>query len=128
MATPKHAPRPDHVFVGPDTYAVEWLTDGEWLKSENDDNWCGLTEHIGRRIQMRLMDPSTPEAHYQQILLHEVLHATWATAGLNHTHRHFPEDEREEELITSMTSPLLFVVQQNPHVLAWLTSDGTVRR
>jgi hypothetical protein len=128
MTAKKFVPRPDHVFIGHLTVGIEWLSEDEWEIRRLGDDLRGISDHMKSFIGMRLM-PATPEAMFQETLVHEILHLVWATMGLNHTHLHFPADEREEAIITTQSAGLMFVIQNNPEVMAYLTSDGTeVRR
>lgn len=121
------APRPDHLFVGPHTFEIRWLTEDEWNHGRYDETAAGLTDHHEHYIAMR-MGAGCRESNYQTFLLHEVQHAVWATIGLNHLHTSFTDDEREENVILLTSPMLLFVMQQNPTLIAYLQSDGTVVR
>lgn len=119
MATAAKATRPDHVFVGHMTFAIDYLTEDEWGQANEDDDWCGVTRHSAASIRVRLV-PNANEQHVKETTLHEILHCVWSATGLNHVHDSFNSDNREEQLITIMSPALLFVLQQNPHVMKWL--------
>lgn len=113
--------RPTHVFIGYATYEIRWMDETEWADEKNDNDWAGVTEHEQHLIGVRLM--SRTESSLQETLIHEITHAAWAVVGINHAHPHFPEDVREEMIVTQQSPMLLFVLKHNPHVLAYLTAE-----
>lgn len=126
MTAKRHVERPGHVFVVAKTYEIVWLTEEEWHNNNLNESDAGLTYSSRNMIYMRLMPMST-EGNYQEILLHEITHAVWAETHLTHLNLTEPE-EPEEAIIGIQTHGLLFVLQQNPHVTKYLTSDGALRR
>lgn len=122
MAT--RAPRPESVFVGHVCYSIEWLPNDEWERSGENPNWAGVSKHMEMRIIIRLV-VGAQEVHFQETLLHEILHAVWATTGLNHAHESFPDEEREEALVSMQSPGLVFVLKHNPQVLKYIISDGS---
>lgn len=129
MAAQKDHPRPEHVFIGAKTYEVQWLDEEGWAKNHLSDGDSGLTYASQNTIFMRLL-PGATEGNYQEVLLHEVTHAAWAETHLTHMTGLLVKDETElEEAVIGVQSPMmLFVLQQNPGLVAYLTSNGAVRR
>lgn len=127
MTPKKNVPRPDHVFIGHMTFQIAWLSEDEWDDRRLGLDLRGLTDHMKAFIGIRLM-PSSPEAMYQETLVHELSHAIWAVLGLNHNQAHYPNDEREEAIIVQQSPAWLFCLQNNPTLVAYLMSDGTVER
>lgn len=123
----KQVERPTYVHVGAFTFEIRWMDAVAWQAEQNDDNWGGITDHEQCYIGLRLMR-GRREQSYQETLLHEIQHAIWSSIGLNHQHVHFPDDDREEALVTMTSGPMLFVLKNNPHVLSYLADDGTVLR
>lgn len=121
-----HVPRPDHAFVGNHTYSIEWLDVQEWEDRRLDDSADAMTHARHQTIQVRVYGPSA-ESHYQEVLLHELLHTVWDSTML--THQDLTKQDDAEEFVISMQSPpLLFILKQNPDLVKWLLSDGTVVR
>jgi hypothetical protein len=73
-------------------------------------------------IQVRLAGLAT-ESHYQEVLLHEVLHAVWDSTMLTHINLN-EQSDAEEFVISLQTPPLLFILKQNPGLSKYLLSDG----
>lgn len=129
MASRVNHPRPDFVFVGTKTYEVMFLDEQEWARNHLSESDAGLTYASSNQIYVRLL-PGATEANVQQVLLHEILHAVWAETHLTHLLEGLPENpDDKEEMIVGMQAPaLLFVIQQNPQLVAYLTANGAVRR
>ncbi len=127
MSTPRLVPRPEHVFIGNHTYQVDWITAEEWEAARHPDDASGVTFSSRNLIVVRLM-PEARESSYQDVLFHEITHAVWDVTMLTHYHSNVEDGDREEFIIGIQTPGLLFVLQQNPHVVKYLTSDGTVLR
>lgn len=127
MTAKKFVPRPEHCFIGNLTFTIAWLSEDEWDERRLGSDLRGISDHMKAFIGVRLM-PGVPESMFQETLLHEALHMVWATVGLNHTHTHFPADEREESVITTTSPGLIFLMQNNPEVMGYLLSDGTLVR
>lgn len=123
----RHVPRPDHVFVGNRTYQIMWFAEEEWDAKHLADDADGLTYAAQSMIYVRLRGEAL-EAHYQEVVFHEVTHACWDATMLTHYHDNVGKDDREEFIIGATTPALLFVLQQNPALVKWLTSNGAVRR
>lgn len=128
--TTKHEPRPDHAFIGNHTYAIEWLSVEEWSRRDMPGDKDGLTYSDRSLILMRGV-PDRPESLYQEVLLHELTHAIWDTVGLSlmeDWHKDESQHDVEEKVILFQSPMMLFVLKHNPHIIAWLLSDGQVRR
>lgn len=128
MTPKKHADRPKTLKVSNHYYTVDWLTHNEWA-SRHDEPSNGCTLSDKQLIEIRLHD-GVGESHYQQVLLHEVLHAVLNASGLAIMPEGFDgDDEVVEERIVVTTAPVLLgVFQDNPHLVAYLMSPGQVRR
>jgi hypothetical protein len=121
-----YAPRPEHIFIGNHTYQVEWLSQNEWEDRRLDEHADALTHARHQLIQIRTYAPSR-ESHYQEVLFHELTHAVWDSTML--THADLSAQEDPEEFVIGLQSPqLLFILKQNPDLVKWLMSDGTVVR
>lgn len=124
-ASPKRVPRPDHVFIGNDTYSIEWLTEEEWQQRKYNTDAAAETHSELSLIVMRLQ-PGKREQRYHEHLWHEITHACWDLTALAHTNWDDIKAENLEEHIVVVQAPAqLFVLTKNPHVVAWLLSDGT---
>jgi hypothetical protein len=124
----KHIARPEHAFVGNDTYSIEWLTEDEWQDKHLGDKNGAETHASICAIFMRLRT-GAPESRYQEVLLHELTHCAWDTTQLCHQDfGNIKTDDLEEFVIGIQTAALLFIMKHNPQVVAWLLSDGTDKR
>jgi hypothetical protein len=125
-AMAKQAPRPDWAFVGNHTYGIEWVDTAEWEQRRLQEDADAVTYSTRQSIMMKC-HADVSESHFQEVLLHELLHACWDATML--THMDMAEQKDHEEAIISIQAPaILFVLKQNPHLVAWLMDDGTVRR
>lgn len=115
------------MFVGNATYRIEWLTPDEWQQGRHDDTADGITYCTVTTIVVRL-HAGAPESHYQEVVWHEICHAIWDTTMLTHYHSNPDEGDREEFIIGATTPAQVFVIKQNPALMAWLLDDGTVVR
>lgn len=122
MAAAKVTP-PDHVLVGFMTFAIEYMTEDEWASANENPDWCGVARHAQAIIRVRV-PVNINIQHLKETVLHEILHCCWSTTMLTHSHDSFSADDREEEIISAQSPALLFVLQQNPHVVKWLVQDG----
>jgi hypothetical protein len=120
--------RPNAVKVGPFTYEIEWLDNGQWLTNGHSDDFGGLSDHEPMVIRMRATDARSEDS-LRETLLHEVLHCVGAVIGINHFTPVADDENNAEEKIVTMTSPtLLGVLRDNPGVLAYLISDGAAEQ
>lgn len=120
MATrQKFAPRPDHVFIGHMTFRIEYLNQDEWDAANENPDMVGSARHLQGSIRIRLVSNMT-DSNIREVLVHEILHCIWSTSMLNQTHVHFPDKDREEEIVAVQSPLLLFVLQNNPEVMAYL--------
>lgn len=125
MAT--RVPRPDSVKVGNHQYSIVWLTTDEWLQGHHPDEADGTTYSRANIIVIKL-DSEAQESHYQEVVVHEVMHAVWDETMATHYHGNVDEEEREEFLV-GLTSPaMLAVLKDNSHLVKYLVSDGYHRR
>jgi hypothetical protein len=105
------------------TFRIDWMTEQEWTDENFGGTLSGVTIHASARIGIRLLANDTVESQYQETLVHEILHAIWSVSTLATVHKHFPEDDREEEIVSIMSPPLLQVLRENPVTLKYLASE-----
>lgn len=110
------------MLVGNHVYSIEWLTNDEWQARHYDEACDAQTHSTVQEIHI-LLQLNANESHYQEVLWHEITHACWDSCMLTHTD--FKEvDNPEEHVIMYQTPQQVFVLKQNPHVVAYLLSDG----
>lgn len=112
----KYAPRPDEIRIGAHMFTVEWLTTDEWeQRFPGFPDKDGLTFGRNLAIYLRLI-PNRPESLFQEILLHEVLHALWGAVGMtfDETWHSSGDPEDIEERVALYTSPALLAAQGMP--------------
>lgn len=121
MTARKFAPRPESVLVGFLNYRIEYLDETEWLAANEDGDAGGTSRHTQASIRVRMQNEHA-EQNIRETLLHEIVHCVWGTTGVNQLVDSWtPEADKIEEVVISMTTPgLLFVLQQNPVVAAYL--------
>jgi hypothetical protein len=121
-----YAPRPDEVVVGNQVYNIEWLDMEQWHLAQEDAGNAGVTR-AGMSLIRIQCQPGTPESRYQEVLLHELVHAVWDATMLTHIDLS-PIDDKEE-FIVGLQSPLLLgILKGNPGLIKYLLSEGkTVR-
>lgn len=121
MAARKFATRPDHVFIGTNTWAIEWLNDTEWAEAMEDVENDGVTRAVRQIIRIRCQTHAS-DGRLRDILIHELCHAIWDNSGLSSIEVGQVDREVSEENIVALFSPsLLFVLKHNPELVAWLT-------
>jgi hypothetical protein len=101
------------------TYRIEFLDDVGWAYANEDEGNDGSTRTTQGLIRIRI--PSRADENYLRTnLLHEVLHCVWwmggAHAGLDTV------EDKEEYVITTLSPTLLWVMQSNPVLCAYLAS------
>lgn len=100
------------IAIGPHTYAVQSDETAD-LELDADDNVGSCTSYLCR---IRVHSKATLSMQ-RDALLHEVMHAVWYQVGLGASKR-----LNEEQIILAMTTPLLDVLQANPHLVEFLTA------
>ena len=124
--TAKWVERPDVVMIGIHVYRIEWLSVDEWIANNMPNDAIGMTDSDAAMIRIQHR-PGGHESRYQDTLIHEILHAIWDLSSLHNQDPSKLDDP--EEFIVGLISPyLLGVLKDNPHVLKYLLSDGTVVR
>ena len=123
---PKWVERPDHAFIGNHVYRVEWLTNEEWEAARHPNDAAACTEAERNLIAIRLKADGY-ESFYQELLIHELTHAAWDATMLTHAPLDSIED-KEEFIIGTQSPALLGILKNNPHIIQYLISDGTVLR
>lgn len=121
-----HVSRPDYAYVGNHTYTINWFTQQEWEAGHLDPDSDACTFASLKQIYIRLLD-QVVESHYQELVLHELMHAVWDSTMLTHTKLTEPEDP-EEFIIGISTPALLFTLRMTPDLNKYLMSDGSVVR
>jgi hypothetical protein len=129
MAAKTFAPRPDQVRIGNHLYVVHWIDGMEWQGRDFDMSKDGLTYSMNQQIFIRLV-PDRRESLYQEIFLHELLHALWDSHGvsLDPNWNQGEPDDVEENLALYTAPALVAVLKGNPHVAKYLIADGDVIR
>lgn len=122
----KFVERPDHVFIGHHTYRIEWLDAAEWLANNEDPTNDGITRAAIGLVRLQLVH-ERPESFYQETLIHELLHTAYDASGATHLSLEKHEDT-EEATCLALSPVLLGILKNNPHVVAYLISDGQVVR
>lgn len=74
----------------------------------------GMGDKSQQLIQLR---PGMAPGFARQILIHEIVHQLFDDSGLE------LETQAEEQICLSLQAPLLGVLQDNPELVAWLTSE-----
>lgn len=123
----KQVARPDHVFINQHVWSIEWLTPDEWVDQRHPASADGVC-YARKNLIVIGLESGARESHYQETLWHEIGHAIWDTTGCTHYMKDVEADEREEFTIGIQSGPMLFVMQQNPDLMAYLMSDGTLVR
>lgn len=127
MTAPKRHPRPEHVFIGNHTWEIRWIDTDQWTVEREPEDADAVTHARINQIAVKL-DPGAMESHYQESVVHEIMHAVWDATMLTHYHSNVTDSDREEFIVGASTPMLLFVIKQNPQLVAWLLDDGTVVR
>lgn len=122
-ATKSKVERPTELQVGYAKYKVEWFASPyEWAAAGHPADTNGITECDKHRIAL-LDGEDRPEAHLRECLIHEVLHAAIGAAGLSHHFHNSCENDELEEYVVSITAPMLLqIMNDNPHLMAYLLS------
>lgn len=120
-------PRPEWAYVGNHTFSIEWLETGDFQRATDRNDADGVTWDDRNLILIRVQ-PGAYESHYQEVLMHELTHAVWGAVKLTQMVADLPKDGLEENCILASAPGVLFLLKHNPHVVAYLTSDGTVQR
>lgn len=116
------APRPTSVKIGFYELAIKWV-DEEWAKLYNPELMGQFDANQGH-ILMRMNDANgnlMNEQILRETLWHEILHGCWWHMGLSE-HPVALSEEQEEEIIKRVTHASLQVIQDNPDVMAYLSS------
>lgn len=111
---------PEALCIGPHVYEVRTSRDvTQDLRADSNTGRCRpdfLTIDI---------DPEHPLTVVAETLLHEVLHACVAQAGLTHA---LADDDLEERVVLAVTPPLLDTLRSNPELVAFLTGPNDIGR
>lgn len=118
---PTYVPRPLHAFIGNKTYQIQWVTEDEWQTAGKRGDKEGATFQGVCVIEVRLC-PGYSEDHLRENLLHELLHGVWAETGLTNYYGDLDRVNLEESLVGMQSPSLLFILRQNPEVVAYLTA------
>lgn len=104
------AEMPTNLRVGAIDYTVHRAAGGT-----RTEGCVGYT--VGHLAEIGV-DPSIPSSKQRHTLMHELLHACWHSAG-----RGWDEKEKvsEEEMVRTLTTPVLMLLRDNPHLVAYLT-------
>jgi hypothetical protein len=119
----KPAPRPTSVKIGFYELAILWVSGDEWIKKYNPELMGQFDANQGY-ILMRLHDANgnnLSEQILRETLWHEMLHGCWWHMGLS-DHPVMQGEEQEEEIIKRITHASLQAIQDNPEVMAYLSS------
>lgn len=71
------------------------------------------------------IDPDRPEQALRETVTHELLHAVAHTFNIRVPHSMSDDSEynREEQLVASLSAPLLDVLRRNPVLTDWLLDE-----
>ena len=100
---------PKKVKVGPIDYTIH-------MQDVRDVEQLGCTLYAHQRIYL---SPNMLHQNASDTLLHEVLHAIWNEAGLDHI-----IDLEEETIVRTMATWLRMVITTNPQFLAFITDSS----
>jgi hypothetical protein len=107
--------RPTKVKVGHVLFTIKWVDKDDWKDPETD----GTMEMSSGTIEINVGPEESMEIHRQECLMHEILHAVFATTQITHEKWHRLDDV--EEHVVRYTSPTLMnVLRDNPKVLEYL--------
>lgn len=126
MAAPKWVERPGEAHVGNHLYTILWASGDEWDAARHPEAAAAVTEGDLNTITVRLKQ-GMAESVYQELLLHELTHAGWNATMLTHAPLDAIEDV-EEFIVAAQTPVLLGILRDNPHIVKYLQSSGTVVR
>jgi hypothetical protein len=104
---------PHSIQVGIHTYRVN--PGKHAARAVRDDERHGDCSTADLTIRI---DTDRPQTVVAETLLHELLHATFAQAGLREQH----DDQDEERIVNPLAPLLLDVLQSNPSLIRYLTA------
>lgn len=123
------SPFPSAVKVGWLVYTIEYVPHEDWPAEHADA--IGVTRSNAGKIIIRMGDEENPAYAFTQIqetLLHEILHACFHVSTL-HQNVNDPADEsREEHIVAMLSGPLLSVMMDNPHLVAFLADFQSFKK
>jgi len=102
---------PTWVRIGPQCYTI--------LRRRFEKKRRYHVGHIEYRKNRIQIADDVPSSRQREALLHEILHATCSATGIN---ERLDADEAEY-VVTALAPALLAVLRENPHVVAYLTSE-----
>ena len=93
----------------------------DWEIKDHPDNGvaeatdgCCLSRH---QLLLVLSRESVSDQYYGEVLVHELLHAMWATAGLEEV------AQKDEETVVSLLAPVLLdLIVKNPKLIKYVQS------
>lgn len=97
--------RPDSIRVLGRDYSVTY---------ELDNGNFGACDTMQNEIEVR---EGLPPSEERDTVLHEVMHAIWATMDIGH-------HKIEEHVVRKMATGLALVLQENPEFAQYLASSG----
>lgn len=122
MAKTKKEGRPDKIKIGPFTWDIDYKAEGK-LK---DIHRAGGEDMMGCTFPDKLLIligvDERPEQAIKDTFLHELLHAIIFTFSIKvpFSMDEKEEFEREEVLVSQLSSGLLDTMQTNTHLMDWL--------
>ena len=109
--------RPDVIWIGAFPYTVTYSKAAiDAISVDKHSPLLGNTDHHNLSI---IIDDTMAEQMIRDTLLHEILHAIWATSGLIEF-----DDLTQEQMVSTVAPQLVYVLRSNPDLVAYLTSTG----
>lgn len=108
--------RPTQVRIGPFTWSIEY-SDEALAAMDDIDGKQRLGVTCERPLRIVVGVAGRPEQAIRETVVHELLHAVNLTFAVR-----VPEygDDKEEEMVATLATPLLGLLQDNPGLVAWL--------
>jgi hypothetical protein len=107
---------PKKILIGPLTWKIDSSLSNFNSVQVTIEPCLGATQLESLTITLK---PDMPRELERETLLHEILHACYATAGLPLDHA--KPDDIEEVSVTALSPWLLVILRANPDLVAYLT-------
>ncbi len=110
--------RPDHVWIGPHYFDIEYDAAKLGLSAMDDHQdpaWGRLSWAKG----LILLDDRRPESGVRGALIHEIMHGVWELVGLPSGNL---DGYTEEVVVNALSEILSMVLRLNPDLLAYMTA------
>ena len=104
---------PTTVRVGPFDYELGFV---EKIPSDTPDSttW-GICDRA--ELEIQILQGLAPQ-RTAEVVIHEILHACWDAAGLQHS-----EEYNEEDTVSALGLQVVQVMRDNPQLFSWLSKQ-----